>query len=125
MAYFIKGLHKYRWFARAIALAGMLVILTVTSGSAGDRYGDGTTIRSITSMADTENPRIEVSSREYFDLVGILNLVDGNRIIIGNTEVTLATGVGTSGLDLYNFVGAKLNTSGEVAILELISNEPN
>ena len=125
MIYFVKGQYKYRWFKRAAALAGTLVILTAASGLAGNQDGDGATIRSITSMADTESAQIGVSSREYFDLVGILNQVDGNQIVIGNTEVTLASGVGTSGLALYNVVGAKLDTSGKVVKLALISNEPN
>ncbi len=124
MAYFMSERYKCRRFKWIFALAVMLVMLTAAMGLAGDGADGGTTIRSIPSMEGMESPQIQVSAGAYFDLVGILNKVDGSQIIIGNTEVSLANGVSASGLNLYNVVGAKLNSSGNVVVLELISNDP-
>lgn len=85
----------------------------------------GTKIRPITPMGEMGGHRVNVSAEDYFDVVGILNLIEGDRMIIGDRELKIAPGVNTSRARQFNLVGAKLNKVGEVVVFETISDEPN
>lgn len=100
-------------------------MLTVSSGQAAGLKKTGSTIRTITPMTEVSSHRADLNAADYFDIFGILNTIEGNRVTIGDRELTLAPGVGTSGMNQWNLVGANLNNAGEVVVLELVSDEPN
>lgn len=87
----------------------------------------GMSIRTITPVGEGANysRRVNVRVEDYFDVVGILNLIESDRVIIGDRELTLAGGAKTYRVELYNIVGAKLNSAGEAVVIDLISDEPN
>jgi len=84
-------------------------------------------IRTITPAGEGANysSRVNMRAEDYFDVVGILNLIESDRVIIGDRELTLAGGAKTYRVELYNIVGAKLNSAGEAVVIDLISDEPN
>ena len=81
-------------------------------------------IRPITST-ESAGRALNIRAEDYFDVVGTLNLIESNRVVIGNTELGLAGGTRTSGVSLYDQVGARLNKKGEVTSIEVISDIPN
>lgn len=81
-------------------------------------------IRSITSAESAASP-LNVKAEDYFDIIGTLNLIEGSRVVIGNTDLQLAGGASTSGISQYDQVGAQLNKKGEVTAIELISDLPH
>jgi hypothetical protein len=87
----------------------------------------GPSIRTITPVGEGANYRSRVNMRaeDYFDVVGNLNLIESDRVIIGDRELTLAGGAKVYRVELHNEVGAKLNSAGEVVVIDLISDEPN
>lgn len=106
----------------AVLMAGLL--MTASTSLAGD-VGNTHGLRSITPMREMGSSQLNVNAADYFDIVGILNSIEGNQVIIGDRQLTLAPGVGTSGMSQYNTVGANLNGAGQVTALELVSDEPN
>lgn len=66
-----------------------------------------------------------VLAQDVFDVVGSLNSIDGNRVIVGDRAYTIASGVNASGIEKWYEVGLNLNDSGEVVALEIISTEPH
>jgi len=85
----------------------------------------GQTIRQITPMREMANHQVDVRAHDYFDVVGRLNLIERDRMIIGDRELKIAPGVNTSRSRQWNLVGAKLNQAGEVVMFETISDQPN
>lgn len=85
----------------------------------------GNAIRRITPMREMANYQVDVRAHDYFDVVGRLNLIENDRMIIGDRELNIAPGVNTSRARQWNLVGAKLNKAGEVMAFETISDEPN
>jgi len=85
----------------------------------------GTKIRPITPMGEMGGHRVNVSAEDYFDVVGILNLIESDRIIVGDRQLTIAPGMSFSRARQWNLVGVKLNRAGEVVAFEIISDEPN
>lgn len=84
-------------------------------------------IRPITPLGETSSfrQRADIRPQDYFDVIGILNLMENDRVVIGDRELTLAPGVRTSRARQFNLVGAKLNRAGEVVVFDVISDEPN
>ena len=66
-----------------------------------------------------------IRPRDVFDVVGTLNAIDGNQITIANRQLTLAPTVSASGIAKWTEVGVKLNPAGEVAVIEIVSDEPH
>ncbi len=97
----------------------------LASGAIAADYGSG--IRKISPMGETVNysRQADIRAEDYFDVVGILNRVENDRVIIGDRELILGPGVSTSLARQYNLVGAKLNRAGEVVVFDTISDEPN
>ena len=85
----------------------------------------GRTIRQITPMLEMTHHQVNVRPSDYFDVVGTLNLIEGDRMIIGDRELKIASGAKISRSSQWNLVGAKLDKSGAVVVVETISDEPN
>lgn len=81
-------------------------------------------VRSITSAESAVRP-VNVRPEDNFDIVGTLNRIESNRVVIGNSKLRLAGGASTSGVSKYDQVGAQLNQKGEVTAIELISDIPH
>lgn len=111
----------FRWVViLAVTLCG------ITSPSlAGEAGKSRPAIRPLKSVAEMGPSRMDLNAEDYFDIVGILNLVETGRIVVGNSELRIRSGVHRSGIELWNLVGVKLNKNGEVVVLEKISDEPN
>lgn len=84
-------------------------------------------IQPITPMGETGSFRqqADIRPQDYFDVIGILNLMENDRVIIGDRALPLAPGVNTFQARQFNLVGAKLNRAGEVVAFDIISDEPN
>lgn len=85
-------------------------------------------IRAITPVGETINYQRQAGStqaEDYFDVIGILNLNESDRVIIGDHELPLSRGAKIRGVSQYDTVGARLNEAGEAVIVDLISDEPN
>jgi hypothetical protein len=54
-----------------------------------------------------------------------LNVLENDRIVVGNSELKPASGLKTSHMELSNIVGVKVNKSGEVVKIETIYNDPH
>jgi hypothetical protein len=61
-------------------------------------------IRQITPMTERSTHRSTIKAEDHFDIVGILNLAESNRIIVGNSELRVSSGLNTSRLGLSNIV---------------------
>lgn len=85
----------------------------------------GRTIRQITPMLEMTNHQANVRATDYYDVVGTLNLIESDRMIIGDKELKIAPGVKISRSSQWNLVGAKLDKAGAVVVVETISDEPN
>ena len=119
----INILGKYGQVFIPGAVAGLLML--ASTGLAADTGRAARAIRTITPMTEVSSHRSDLNPADYFDVLGRLNLIDGNRVTIGDRELTLAPGVRTSGIDQWNLVGAMLNNAGEIVVFELVSNDPN
>ena len=111
-----------KWIVVTAALMTSLLTASTSLADDGDRTHG---IRSITPIGERGSYQRNVNAADYFDIIGILNSVDGSQVIIGDRQLTLAPGVSTRGMSQYNTVGANVNNAGQVTALELISNEPN
>jgi hypothetical protein len=100
-------------------------VITTSTGLAADPDRISSKIRTITPMGEASFHPSNLNAQDYFDVVGVLNLIDGNRVTIGDRDLTLAPGVRTSRINQYNLVGANLNKAGEIIVFELVSDEPN
>ncbi|BBO67494.1 hypothetical protein DSCA_14240 [Desulfosarcina alkanivorans] len=85
----------------------------------------GVSIRSITPILELNSPEANIRAQDYFDVVGTLNLVESDRIIIGDRVLSLSSGVKASGIQKWDHVGAKLNPAGEVVSLVKLTDEPH
>lgn len=96
-----------------------------TAGAIAADFAAG--IRRITPMGEEGSfrQRADMRAEDYFDVIGILNLMENDRVIIGDRELPLASGVSTSRARQFNLVGAKLNQAGDVVVFDIISDEPN
>lgn len=120
-----------------IALNSILVIMIAVGGLAnvGLAADDGyrtqhrstgkITLRQIRPYVESSAPDDNIRAQHVFDLVGTLNMVDGNQVTIGNRQLTLASNVSASGIAIWTEVGAKLNQAGQVVALEIVSDEPH
>ena len=102
----------------------LILILGLSAGPgclAADKVNK---IRSVTPPLLQQLPS-DVRAEDYFDIVGTLNLIENGRVVIGNSELRIAGGAKTSGLSLYDEVGAQLNRKGEVTEIVVISDIPN
>jgi len=82
-------------------------------------------IRSITPLIEMSTLPEDTKAEDYFDIVGTLNLIEGNQVIIGNTTLELSGGVNTSDASLNDQVGVLLNKKGEVKAIAVVSDVPN
>jgi len=119
----IKQIIKHRPVLM-LAIISWLLMAASTSAASGPKHS-GTAIRTITPMTELSTFNPNVNAADYFDVVGILNSIDGNQVTIGDRQLTLAPGVSTYGLSQYNLVGANLDSAGRVVALELVSKKPN
>lgn len=115
-------------------LIGMLIAggWLATAGLAADNgirmNNTGTAnvaIRQIRHVRETSDPDATIRSRDVFDVVGTLNAIDGNQITIADRHLTLAPNVSASGVAKWAEVGVKLNAAGEVAVIDIVSDEPH
>ena len=82
-------------------------------------------IQDITPMTEMSTLNTDIRAEDYFDIVGTLNLIEGNRVIVDDRELKIASGVSTSLVRQWNLVGIKLNTAGDVLVFEKLSDEPH
>jgi hypothetical protein len=80
-------------------------------------------IRPIRSYGESGGSDTTIRPQDVFDVVGTLNAIEGNQITIGDRQMTLASNVSASGIVKWTEVGVKLNTAGEVAVIEIVSDE--
>ena len=107
-----------------LAIISALLMAASTGAAAGPKHS-GKAIRTITPMTELSTYNVNVNAADYFDVVGVLNNIDGNQVTIGDRQLRLAPGVSTRGLSQFNLVGADLDSAGRVVALELVSDEPN
>ena len=81
-------------------------------------------IKSINSSKQRYHP-VNIRAEDYFDIVGTLHLLEGSRVVIGNSELQLAIGARVSGVKLYDQVGALLKKNGKVKAIILVSDAPH
>jgi hypothetical protein len=129
MGFSYKSMKRALLGALGIMFAGGCL---ATAGQAADdgyqaqsRLIAKASIRQIRSYAEYGAPADNVRAQHVFDVVGTLYAVDGNQITIGNRQLTLGSTVSASGIALWTEVGAKLNQTGEVVRLEIVSDEPH
>ena len=82
-------------------------------------------IRQIRHVRESSVPDATIRPQDVFDVVGTLNAIDGNQITIADRQLTLAPTVSASGIAKWAEVGVKLNPAGEVAVIEIVSDEPH
>lgn len=100
-------------------------ILALPGGAAAGSGNAGTAIRDITPMTEIGAHRVNMNAEDYFDIVGILNVLENDRIVVGNDELRPASGLNTAHVALSNIVGVKLNRSGKVVRIETIHDDPH
>jgi len=117
------NINKKTFFMAARCMV-VIMILGMVPGTGCWAADQISKIRSITAAESAGRPA-SVRADDYFDIVGTLNLIESGRVVIGNSELQLAGGARTSGVSLYNEVGAHLNQKGEVTKIVVISDIPN
>ena len=105
------------WLA-PVGLAADYGILMKRTGTAG------VAIRQIRPF-EMAAPDATIRPQDVFDVVGTLNAIDGNQITIADRRLTLAPMVSASGIAKWTQVGVMLNPAGEVAVIEIVSDEPH
>jgi hypothetical protein len=87
----------------------------------------GWSIRTITPVGETADYRghARIAVEDTFDVIGLLNRNESDRVIIGDRELLLAPGAKIYRVSLNNLVGAKLNEAGEAVVVDLISDAPH
>jgi len=123
MALKIDTVKKYGQVLILSAITGF--VMMASTGLAAEPGRTNRKIRTITPMREVSIHRSNLNAHDHFDVVGVLNLYDGNRVTIGDRELTIAPGVRTSRVAQYNLVGANLNKAGEIVVFELVSDDPN
>jgi len=123
MAFTCKSIKTVAGCLIGILIAGALL---APMGLAAD-YRSGTTNVTIRQIAPFEVsvPDTTIRPHDVFDVVGTLNAIDGNQITIADRQLTLAPTVSASGIAKWAEVGVKLNPAGEVAVIEIVSDEPH
>ena len=121
----VRQRKTFPYIARVLAWVaiGGMVAASGCLAAEGNHTAGG--IRRITPMFEMGSNQIDVQAENYFDIVGILNVLENDRIVVGNNELRPASGLRTSGVELSNTVGVKLNQSGEVVQMGLIHNDPH
>ena len=119
MAFTCKSIKTVAGCLIGILIAGGWL---ATAGLAADTAN--VAIRQIKPL-ELGAPDATIRPRDVFDVVGTLNAVDGNQITIANRQLTLAPTVSASGIAKWAEVGVKLNPAGEVAVIEIVSDEPH
>lgn len=123
MSSVISQIRKIGPLAVMAVITGIL--MAAPAGMAADSRHSRNRLRTITPMTEMSSYNPDANAADYFDLIGILNSIDGNQVTIGDRQLTLAPGVGTTGMSQFNTVGANLNRAGEVVVLVLVADEPN
>ena len=82
-------------------------------------------IRQIRQFRESSVPDATLRPQDVFDVVGTLNAINGNQITIADRRLTLAPTVSASGIAKWTQVGVMLNPAGEVAVIEIVSDEPH
>ena len=129
MAFTCKSINTVAGCLIGILIAGGWL---ATSGLAADKgirmKRTGTpnvAIRQIRHVRESSVPDASIRPQDVFDVVGTLNAIDGNQITIADRQLTLASTVSASGIAKWAEVGVKLNPAGEVAVIEIVSDEPH
>ena len=124
MAFTCKSIKTVAHCLIGILIAGGLL---APMGLAADNSSDTTnvTIRQIRHVRESSVPDATIRPHDVFDVVGTLNAIDGNQITIADRQLTLTSTASTSGIAKWAEVGVKLNPAGEVAVIEIVSDEPH
>jgi hypothetical protein len=128
MAFTCKSIKTVAGCLIGILIAGGWL---ATAGLAADKgirmKKNGTANVAIRQIKPFESgaPDANIRPQDVFDMVGTLNAVDGDRITIADRQLTLAPSVSASGIAKWSEVGVKLNTAGEVTVIEIVSDEPH
>lgn len=121
----VRKANTHRLTILCLVWVALISTMTFPAGAVAETGNNGTTIRSITPMTEPGAHRSDISPEDYFDIVGILNVLENSRIVVGNSELTPASGLRTSHVALSNIVGVKLNQSGKVITIETIYDDPH
>ncbi|MGB9499059.1 MAG: hypothetical protein ACKVE4_04775 [Dissulfuribacterales bacterium] len=62
------------------------------------------------------------NAEDFFDVVGEVNLIEDERIVVGDLEFKIAPGVHMSGIKRWSHVGLRFNKAGEVTACEKLKN---
>ena len=103
-------------------IAGLFMVPACLAGQTGKAIP---AIRTITPVTESNASHTNIRAENAFDVVGRLNLIKSNQVVIGNRKLTVKPGLSFSGVGRYNLVGATLDEHGNVVALEKISDEPN
>jgi hypothetical protein len=103
-------------------IAGLFMVPVCLAGQTGKAIP---AIRTITPVTELDASRTNIRAENAFDVVGRLNLIKSNQVVIGNRKLTVKPGLNLSGIGKYNLVGANLDQDGNVVALKKISDEPN
>jgi hypothetical protein len=117
--------NAFAWIARWTMTTGIAGLFLVPACLAGQNGKAIPAIRAITPVTELDASRTNIRAENYFDVVGRLNLINSNQVVIGNRKLTVSPGVSLSGIGKFNLVGANLDKHGNVVELEKISDEPN
>jgi hypothetical protein len=106
-------------------IVAIAILLTAPASTAGEVGSPVPTINTITPPTQLDTARTNIRANDYFDVVGRLNLIKSNLVVIGNRKLTVKPGLGLSGVRRYNLVGANLDEKGNVVALKKITDAPN
>jgi len=125
MAFTCKSIKSVAGCLIGILIAGGWLATAGLAADTGEIGTENMAIRQIRHVRETSDPDATIRSQDVFDVVGTLNAIDGNQITIADRHLTLAPTVSASGIAKWAEVGVKLNPAGEVAVIEIVSDEPH
>ncbi|MBR9985282.1 MAG: hypothetical protein KFF68_05170 [Desulfosarcina sp.] len=128
MAFTCKSINTVAGCLVGILIAGGWLATAGLAADKGIRMQKtgtaGTAIRQIRPF-EMAAPDASIRPQDVFDVVGTLNAIDGNQITIADRQLTLTSTATASGIAKWTMVGVKLNAAGEVAVIEIVSDEPH
>ncbi|MEE4113806.1 MAG: hypothetical protein V2I40_13395 [Desulfobacteraceae bacterium] len=125
MAFTCKRIKTVAGCLIGILIAGGWLATAGLAADKGNPKQNAVAIRQIRNVRESRVPDATIRPQDVFDVVGSLNAIDGNQITIADRRLTLAPDVSASGIAKWAQVGVKLNSAGEVAAIEIVSDEPH